>query len=239
VNLQATGAAVSYVWSPAAGLSKTSIPNPIAAPRISTTYQVVGFDAHTCFTDTGFIHITVHPNPAIDLGPDLVLSTGSTHSFSPTIQSGPVKSWQWSPSDDLSCTDCETPVATIKKNITYRAEVKNEFGCVAIDSVHIRTLCESSQVFVPNAFTPDGDGLNDILMVRAKGIAMVRSFRIFSRWGELVFERKNFPPNDPAFGWDGKIKGATGAAEVYVYIAEVVCDNNQINTYQGNITLLK
>jgi len=239
VNLQATGSAVSYVWSPAAGLSKSSIPNPIAAPRVTTTYQVVGFDGHTCFTDTGFIHVTVHPNPAIDLGPDVVQSTGSTHTFSPTIKSDSIRSWQWSPPDDLSCTDCSSPVATIKKNMTYRAEVKDKFGCVAIDSVHIRTFCEGSQVFIPNAFTPDGDGLNDVLLVRGKGIAMVRSFRIFSRWGELVFERKNFPPNDPAFGWDGKIKGVTGAAEVYVYIAEVICENNRINTYKGNTTLLK
>jgi gliding motility-associated-like protein len=105
--------------------------------------------------------------------------------------------------------------------------------------MNIKPFCESTQVFIPNAFTPDGDGLNDVLMVRGKGIALVRSFRIFSRWGELVFEKTNFQPNDPAFGWDGKIRGVTGPAEVYVYMADVVCDNDLINTYKGNVTLLK
>lgn len=239
VNLQASGTAVSYTWSPTSGLNKSSIPDPIAAPQITTTYQVVGFDGHECFTDTGFVQVTVHPKPGIELGPDLVLSTGSTHTFAPVTQNGPIVSWQWSPPDDLTCADCETPTASVKKNITYRADIKNEFGCVATDSVRIRTFCEGSQVFIPNAFTPDGDGLNDILMVRGKGIAMVRSFRVFSRWGELLFERKNFPPNDPAFGWDGKIRGVTGAPEVYVYIAEVICENDMINTYKGNTTLLR
>jgi hypothetical protein len=67
----------------------------------------------------------------------------------------------------------------------------------------------------------------------------VRSFRVYSRWGELVFERRNFLPNDPSFGWDGKIKGVTGAPEVYVFTAEVVCENDLIYTYKGNATLLK
>jgi gliding motility-associated-like protein len=127
----------------------------------------------------------------------------------------------------------------VKKDITYYAQVKNSYGCTTTDSINIRTFCKGSQVFIPNAFTPDGDGLNDILMVRGKGIALVKSFRVFSRWGELVFEKKNFLPNDPAFGWDGKIKGVTGASEVYVFTAEVACDNDFIYIYKGNTTLLK
>ncbi len=89
----------------------------------------------------------------------------------------------------------------------YYASVTNEFGCVGTDSMNIKTFCLNTQVFIPNAFSPDGDGVNDILMVRGKGIGQVRSFRIFSRWGELVFEKTNFQPNDPAlFGWDGRVK---------------------------------
>ena len=121
----------------------------------------------------------------------------------------------------------------------YHALIENIYGCTAIDSVYIKTFCEGSQVFIPNAFTPDGDGVNDILMVRAKGIDVVRSLRIFTRWGELVFEKTNFPPNSPAYGWDGKIRGVTAPAEVYVYTAEVTCDNLQTYTYKGNISILK
>jgi gliding motility-associated-like protein len=239
VNLQAQGSAVQYSWSPGAGLSRNNIPNPVAAPKTTTTYQVIGFDGHQCFTDTGLIKVVVNPKPKVDVGPDVTKATGSTYTFSPVTQNGPIVSWQWTPADDLSCADCNTPVVTIKKNRTYLARVTNEFGCVGTDSMNIKPFCESTQVFIPNAFTPDGDGLNDILMVRGKGIALVRSFRIFSRWGELVFEKTNFQPNDPAFGWDGKIRGITGPAEVYVYMADVVCDNDLINAYKGNVTLLR
>ena len=71
--------------------------------------------------------------------------------------------------------------------------VTNIYGCVATDTILINSFCKSAQVFIPNAFTPDGDGLNDILMVRGKGIT-VKSFRIFNRWGELVFERRILIP---------------------------------------------
>jgi gliding motility-associated-like protein len=239
VNLQAAGAAVTYAWSPALGLNRANVANPVAAPKTTTTYQVVGFDGHQCFTDTGFIKVLVNPKPRVNVGPDVSMATGSTYSFNPSTQYGPIVSWQWAPVDDLSCTTCSTPVVAIKKNMTYRATVTNEFGCVGIDSMNIKTFCEQTQVFIPNAFTPDGDGVNDVLLVRGKGISRVRSFRVFSRWGELVFEKTNFQPNDPAFGWDGRIRGATGPSEVYVFIADVICENDLINTYKGNVTLLK
>jgi gliding motility-associated-like protein len=239
IKLMASGTATSFKWSPAQSLSHSNIPNPVAKPLVTTTYQVIGYDNHQCFQDTGEVKVVVNPAPKIELGPDVVLSTGSTHQFTPITVKGPIVSWLWSPAENLSCTACETPTAEVKKNMTYRAAVTNEFGCTAIDSVNIKPFCNGSQVFIPNAFTPDGDGLNDILLVRGKGIALVRSFRIYSRWGELVFERRNFLPNDPSFGWDGKIKGVTGAPEVYVFTAEVVCENDLIYTYKGNATLLK
>jgi gliding motility-associated-like protein len=239
INLLASGDAASYIWSPAQSLSSTTITNPIATPAATTQYRVIGYDGHNCFTDTGFVTITVNPSPSIELGPDLTLSTGTVYPFTPMPQNGPIVSWLWSPSTNLSCTACPDPLATIKKDMKYYVLIKNTYGCTATDSIRIKTFCEGSQVFIPNAFTPDGDGLNDVLMVRAKGIESVRSFRIFTRWGELIFEKTNFSPNDPAYGWDGKIKGVTGAAEVYVYTAEVTCDNLQTFVFKGNTAILK
>ncbi|WP_207510818.1 gliding motility-associated C-terminal domain-containing protein [Longitalea luteola] len=239
VNLHVTGTAVEYLWSPAQGLSNANIRDPIAIPQQTTTYRVVGFDGHQCFTDTGFIKVLVNQKPRVNVGPDIVQATGTSYTFSPVTANGPIVNWQWSPGNDLSCTNCATPVAAVKKNVTYYATVTNEHGCVATDSMQIRTFCLNTQVFIPNAFSPDGDGVNDVFMVRGKGIGQVRSFRIFSRWGELVFERTNFLPNDPAFGWDGRVRGKAGPPEVYVYTADVVCENDLINTYKGNVTLLK
>ena len=75
-------------------------------------------------------------------------------------------------------------------------------------------------------------------MVRGSGIS-VKTFRIFSRWGELVFERTNFSANDPKYGWDGKIRGVPASPDVFVYTAEVVCDNGITYVYKGNTTVLK
>ncbi len=238
VNLQAMGA-YSYIWSPAQTLDDATIANPVATPTVTTTYRVVGYDSHHCFTDTGYVTIVVNPIPTLELGPDRNLATGTIYTFDPVITKGPIVFWQWSPSTNLSCTSCSEPSATVKNDITYHLLIENVYGCTATDSLTITTFCENSQVFIPNAFTPDGDGINDILMIRAKGVESVRLFRIFTRWGELVFEKSNFPPNAPAFGWDGKIKGKTGAPEVYVYTLEVTCDNLQTYTYKGNVSILK
>lgn len=178
VTIQATGAQ-SYLWSPASGLSATNSATTTAYPAATTRYRVIGFDGNGCFTDTGYINITVNPKPTIELGPDLTLNTGTVHPLSSVYQNGPIANWHWSPPVDLDCITCPEPSATIRKDITYYVDVRNVHGCLASDSIHIRTICENSQVFIPNAFTPDGDGVNDVFMVRAKGIETVRSFRIF------------------------------------------------------------
>jgi gliding motility-associated-like protein len=237
-NLWVNGAS-RYEWSPAQGLSSTTSPNPIAIPIITTQYKVVGYDNYNCFTDTKYVTIVVNPKPTIQLGVDQTLSTGSLFPLTSVVTNGPIIYWTWTPVTDLSCTNCSKPVATIKKDITYTALVKNIYGCTATDDIRIRTLCEASQVYIPNVFTPDGDGKNDILMVRSKGVGTVRSFKIYSRWGELIFEKTNFPPNNPLYGWDGKIKGILGTAEVYVYIAEVTCDNDEKYFLKGNVSILK
>jgi gliding motility-associated-like protein len=237
-TLSANGA-TRYLWSPAQGLSSTTSANPVATTTATTQYMVVGFDNNNCFKDTGYVRVTVFPKPTIRLGVDQTVSTGTVVPLTATTTNGPIVSWLWTPATDLSCNTCPRPVATIKKDITYTATVKNIYGCVATDDIRFNTVCEGSQVYVPNAFTPDGDGKNDILMLRSKGIEAIRSFKIYSRWGELIFEKNNFPPNNPAYGWDGKIKGVVGSAEVYVYVAQVTCDNVKDFIIKGNITILK
>ncbi|HEX2532430.1 MAG TPA: PKD domain-containing protein [Chitinophagaceae bacterium] len=231
--------ATHYRWSPGGGLSAADVPNPVAAPARTTRYRVVGYDGFNCFTDTAYVLVAVGPYPTVNIGADQVLSTGTQYTFAPKVTGGPIRTWEWSPSVNLSCADCPTPVAHVKKDITYIAKVTSGYGCSASDTMQIRVFCENTQVFVPNAFSPDNDGVNDRVTVRAKGILHVKSFRIFNRWGELVFERSNFVPNDLSLGWDGTIRGARATPDVYVYTAEVICENGVPYTYKGNITLLK
>ncbi len=236
-NLWASNAN-SYLWAPPAGLNNIHIASPTAKPALTTRYQVVGYDGYNCFTDTSHVLITVGPYPTVTLGSDKTLSTGTVLNLNAVTQFGPIVSWLWYPATDLSCNNCPSPTTTVKNNIFYTIEVTNTFGCKAIDTIFINSFCKSAQVFIPNAFTPDGDNVNDVLMVRGKGIT-VKSFRIFNRWGELVFERANFSPNEIKFGWDGKVRGVMATPDVFVYTAEVICDNDVIYTYKGNTTLLK
>jgi gliding motility-associated-like protein len=237
-NLLASGA-TSYSWSPPNGLNNTTIPNPTASPTVTTIYRVVGYDGFNCFTDTAFVTVAVGQYPVVNLGPDLVLATGTQQQLISTVQNGPITKWQWSPVTDLSCSGCPLPTANIRKEMTYVVRATTAYGCSDTDSISIKTFCQGTQVFIPNAFTPNGDGFNDVLMVRASGIALVKIFRVFNRWGEVVFEKGNFQPNDPQHGWDGRIKGVESGPDVFVYTAEVVCENGATFSYKGNVTILK
>ena len=94
-------------------------------------------------------------------------------------------------------------------------------------------------MFIPDAFTPDGDGINDIFMIRAAGTPTIKYLRIFNRWGELVFERMNVPANNPNYGWDGSVRGVIGAPDVFVFTADVMCGNGERFVYKGNVSILK
>lgn len=237
-QLSATGAS-TYVWTPSATLVQANTAAPVATPILTTKYQVIGFDNHNCFQDTAYITVAVGQYPTISLGADQVLATGTKLQLTSTFTNGPITNWLWSPATDLSCSTCPQPIATVKKAVCYAVTASNLYKCAAKDTVCIKVFCEGSQVFIPNGFTPDGDGVNDILMVRGSGIKTVKNFRIFNRWGQVVFERSNISPNDASQGWDGKINGVPAPPEVYVYTCEVTCDNDVSYTYKGNVAILK
>ncbi len=238
VNLLASGASL-YNWSPAIGLNNTTISNPTASPTVTTRYRVVGYDGYNCFTDTAFVTVAIGRYPIVNLGPDMTLPAGTLYPLATTITNGPIRNWNWTPTNNLSCSNCALPIAEIKKDITYTVKVTTLYGCSASDTINIKVSCAEDQVYVPNAFSPDGDGLNDVFMVRGRGIARVTYFRVFNRWGELVFEAANFKPNDPKYGWDGKVKGKAGGPEVFVYTWEAVCENGALFSGKGNVSLIK
>jgi gliding motility-associated-like protein len=92
---------------------------------------------------------------------------------------------------------------------------------------------------MPNTFSPNGDGSNDVYYPRGKGIQTVRSLRIFNRWGEMVYRRDNFKPNDPGAAWDGRFQGRELPPDVFVYMIDVVCENQSIVTLKGDIALIR
>ena len=244
-NQLAAFGASNYSWSPSIGLSATNLATPLANPSLTTVYRVIGTDDYNCFADTSYLVVAVGTYPTVSLGPELVLSTGTNVTLSPvftypTDAAGPINKYVWSPSTYLSCDNCPNPVATVENDICYTLTATNIYGCSSnVDTLCVKAFCKNTQVFIANAFTPDGDGINDKLVVQGKGIKVVKSFRIFSRWGQVVFERDNFPANDPSFGWDGTIKGVPASPDVYVYTCEVTCENDVTFEYKGNTTIIK
>ena len=227
-----------YQWSPAATLNNSAIANPIASPVNTTTYQVIASDSDNCFSKTGTIVVKVYPIPTVDAGPDQTLAVGSSVKLKPVV-SADVTKYAWTPAYNISCAGCKDPTVSPRRNTDYQLEVKNDGGCSAKDAFTITVVCNNGNLFVPNTFTPNGDGMNDYFYPRGKGLAMIKSLRVYNRWGEVVFERMNFSANDAAAGWDGSYKGKKLSADVFIYTCDVVCENNEVLSYKGDVTLLR
>ena len=195
--------AVNYSWYPETGLSSKTSARPCPSPLATITYQVVGKDNFNCFSDTAEVKIVVgHPTP-IRLGKDTIIMAGQPYQLNVTAATGDIRKWHWNGSQGLSCLNCPTPQLRVSDDVCISCLAVNVYGCVSTDTVCIKTFCPSTQLFVPNAFTPDGDGINDVLLVQGSGIKMIKSLRIFNRWGEMVFQKQiSFPAIRPMHGME-------------------------------------
>jgi gliding motility-associated-like protein len=235
--LSASGAEL-YSWTPITGLDNPASATPKAKPDTTVLYRVVGRDDHNCFTDTGYVPVVVYPYPLVDAGSDQTITVGSSVKFGPVF-SNDVRTMTWRPDKWLDCTSCPQPTASPKQTTRYTLEVANEGGCVSRDDVNVFVICEEGNLFMPNTFSPNGDGINDVFYPRGKGIYGIKMFRIFNRWGELIFEQGNTQANDVTKGWNGTYKGKLASQDVYVYTIDVVCENNQVFSFKGNIALIR
>jgi gliding motility-associated-like protein len=100
-------------------------------------------------------------------------------------------------------------------------------------------ICNNQNFFVPNTFSPNGDGQNEVFYPRGSGLFRIKSMLVFNRWGQVVFEKRDFAPNDQSAGWTGTFKGQKASADVYIYMMEILCDNNTVIPVKGNVTLLR
>lgn len=238
IQLTASGAEV-YNWQPATGLDDANIANPVAMPTVTTTYTVTGSDVKKCFTASASIIVNVYQNPSVNIADTSVtIMVGDKYIPVSTISPDVIK-WQWLPPAGLSCSDCAQPVASPRETTTYQEKVFNQYGCSAEDNITITVLCNEKSLFIPNTFSPNGDGLNDYFYPRGAGLYNIKSMRIFNRLGQIVFERINFSPNDAAGAWDGKFKGKLQPSDVYIYVIDVVCINGTVLSSKGNVTLLR
>ncbi len=228
---------ITWKWTP----SNSNQPNISLNFKNSGTYPI-SLQATNLLgcADTANTSVFVPEIPQITVKeqPVIPVSTGVNL---PVTYGPEVISYNWTPAKNLSCTDCPTPYANPKLTTTYTVTVADQYGCLNNADVTVTTVCNGLNYFLPNTFSPNGDGVNDIFAPRGVGITRVNSMRIFNRWGEMVYERMNFVANDrtPGGGWDGNYKGKPASADVYIYIIEFVCENAAIVPVKGNVALVR
>ncbi len=230
--------AVSWEWSFPNGNQSTQ-QNPAEQFYIvpgTFTVTSMAMNSSGC-RDTTTQNILVHPLPVINMPSQLTIQNGFPVTI-PASYSANTISWLWSPTTGLSCSDCPTPVAEPKFTTLYQVAFTDNNGCTNSSRIEIIVICKNANVFMPNTFTPNADGSNDVFYPRGKGLERVRMLRVFNRWGEIVFEKREFPVNEASFGWDGTYRGQKPKADVYVYQLEVFCENGEVIRLNGNIALV-
>ena len=205
------------------------------------TYQVAVLDANNCpAAEIAWLNA---PLPVdVNLGNDMLIQLGDDTLLQAFVNLpfDSLAQITWTGIDSSECPTCLTqPVAPVVTT-TYSIEVTDVHGCSDADQVTV-TVDRRKQVYVPNAFSPNNDGVNDIFFINAKPgtVAKVRSFLVFSRWGETVFEYYNFQPNDPAYGWDGNYRNQAMDPAVFAWFAEIEFTDGKVVLYEGDVVLMR
>jgi len=201
-----------YQWTPSAGLDHDNIANPVASPSQTTTYTVkVSNDG--CYDDTKAVTVTVYNNPTASAGPDKVLFGGQSTKLDGAISGDNITSFSWSPIDYLSDPYSLTPTATPPHDITYTLTAISQSCGQSVSTVFVRVFLK---ITIPNAFTPNGDGVNDYWAIDALITYPGSLTTVFTRDGQQVFKSVGY-----AKPWDGTYNGQQVPAGTYYYIIDL------------------
>lgn len=230
--IKASSNGTSFLWQPAGGLSDPGILRPTASPDTTTTYSLTARNG-TC-QQTVSVNVVVHPMPALSAGQDTSVLSGQSFTLHAVdINNSGFTSWQWSPPDGLDNSSAQDPVAAPEKSITYTVTAGTEGGCSATASVTIKVF-STANIFVPNAFTPNGDGHNDVLRAIPIGMKAFGYFAIWNRWGQRVFYT-----TDAGIGWDGTIGGRLGEPGTFVWKVSGIDFKGDRVQQEGTVILIR
>jgi len=233
-QLQGSTDASTVRWLPAVGLSNTDIINPVANPARTTTYILSAYDTKGC-PKPGFDSVTVTVLPPIQpfAGHDTVAVLEQPLQLS---ASGGVN-YLWSPGTGLSATNVANPIGLYNETfnqITYKVVVFNEANCRDSAFVTVKIFNTAPTVFVPTAFTPNGDGKNDVLKPVVVGMKQFDRFSVYNRWGQQIFTTQT-----SGKGWDGSINSTPQPAGTYVWWVSAIDYKGAPYFKKGTVTLIK
>ncbi len=204
-------------------------------------YNLVVQDANGCeLTDVAYL-----PEPpvvVVTLGADTLINLGDAYQLDvqTSLPDADIAAIEWRADPSLSCLDCPSPLASPRQQTDYYVKITSIQGCTAESDVTVFVKKEVD-IYVPNAFSPNGDGINDVFMIFAGGnsIEKIKSFLVFDRWGETVYQYFDFQPNDPAYSWDGKLRGTQMNPAVFVWFAEVELIDGSKRLLKGDVNLAR
>jgi len=208
-------------------------------PALSAgTYNVHVQDANGCI-QTDSVTVNSPPELLINLIENTNINFGDSIVLETAVSGANGVTYSWSSLDSLSCTDCPSPTVSPTYQTAYTLNIVTDEGCSATASVTI-FVDKTQPVFIPNAFSPNGDGINDFFVVHGGDpVTSVKLLRIYDRWGGAIFESQNTIPNSTENTWNGKFRGNNMQSGVYVYYAEIEFIDGSVIPFSGEITLIR
>jgi gliding motility-associated-like protein len=239
IQVQASGGAPPYSYSLNNGPEQAS---NLFSGLSAGAYTLVTSDANDC-TQTEALVVNAAFYPSVELGDNISIELGDETVIQAVVNVplDSILSVVWTPPFDTSeCPSCLTQVVTPFVSTTYSIEITTLNGCTDEDKVTV-LVDRRRQVYIPNVFSPNLDGSNDIFTVYAKPgtVRTIRSLQIFDRWGDALFILEDFPPNSPTQGWDGTYRGSPMNPAVFVWMVEIEFMDGQVELYKGDVTIVR
>ena len=200
-------------------------------------YALDVYDRFLCDWSTNFSLRVVDPLQ-IDIGTDLVIELGDSVNLQVQTSQNLINC-SWTPEEArVLAIGCEELTIQPFQNITIGFSTTTLAGCEAFDQVNI-TVLDARKVFIPSAFSPNNDGINDVFMIFGDipNVQSVQSFSVFDRWGNMLFRNEDFQPNEITQGWDGTFRGKPIDVGVYAFVAEVIFIDGLVEVFSGDLLL--
>jgi gliding motility-associated-like protein len=227
---------VTYEWSPSTYLSDSTLADPmVQQPASTVTYSLKVTGANGCSSlDSATTTVVMTAPPKVSAGDDTSVVVGQSIQLNAMdVDSSGFTSYVWSPAQGLSNPDIADPTAVVTGDITYTVLATAPSGCSATGTIVIGAAT-AANIIVPNAFTPNNGGSNGLLKVNAFGIQLLKYFRVYNRWGQLVFATSNAD-----VGWDGSVGGQAAASGAYVWVAAGIEYNGRPVEREGTVILIR
>jgi gliding motility-associated-like protein len=221
---------IEYLWSPALSLDNAAAATTVARPVFDTDYTVTVTDHNSC-VDSAKVVVLVQQHPVVWLS-DTTLIIGEELYMD--LSDPEIGKYQWSPADNISCSTCPDPVFKAMETTAYSVAVTDVNECFTLSYPFNLTVEKKYSVDVPLAFTPNGDGINDKVFVKGWGLRELVMFRIFNRFGQVVYES-----TDIKEGWDGVYDGVPQPVETYTYIVRVRTEADEVLEKSGTLRLIR